>query len=277
MELPKISIILPTYNGTQYITNAIESVLLQTFADWELLIIDDGSTDDTASIAKVYAAKDQRIIFVQNQYNLGIQKTLNNGLAMARGEYVARLDDDDRWIDSSKLDTQVTFLDNHSDYVLVGTNAILVDEKGARLATYSMPETDSAIRGRLLSKNCFLHPTIMMRIEALKKSGGYDENENVRHIEDYALWLALGMVGKFANIPLVSTSLTAHSSSITFKNRLIQAKRVKRLACQYHKKYPRFLVAMIILQIRIVGFSILSVFPIPKKIVYFIQKTYKRL
>src|SRR3989344_3196134 len=103
MKRPGISVLLPTYNGGRFITKAIESVLKQSFGDFELIVIDDGSSDYTPKIVEEFARKDSRIIFVKNKENLGIQKTLNRGLSLAKGIYIARIDDDDEWADKNKL------------------------------------------------------------------------------------------------------------------------------------------------------------------------------
>jgi teichuronic acid biosynthesis glycosyltransferase TuaG len=109
---PVISIILPTYNGATYISRAIESVAAQSYTDWELLVIGDGSTDTTAGIVAEYIKKDSRIQYVKNDSNLGIQKSLNRGLHLAQGKYIARIDDDDQWIDTEKLTKQLNFYSN---------------------------------------------------------------------------------------------------------------------------------------------------------------------
>ena len=143
---PRISIILPTYNGAKYIRKAIESVISQNFFDWELMIINDGSTDNTEEIIEEYKSKDNRIVYIKNDSNLGIQKTFNKGLGEAKREYVARIDDDDEWIDKDKLTNQVEFLDNNQDYVLVGTGVIIVDVSDKEVVKYLVPTRDNEIR-----------------------------------------------------------------------------------------------------------------------------------
>lgn len=274
--MPLISIILPTYKEAPQLTRALKSVIFQTFQDWELLIIDDGLTND--AILQLEAFQNEtRIQIITNQENSGIQKSLNSGLRQASGKYIARIDDDDVWHDIYKLERQVNFLEQNSDYVLVGTNAIIVDEYGIQLGTYAMPQTDVAIRARLLSKNCFLHPTILARKDAIEKVGGYNETLEVRHIEDYALWLELGLVGKLANLSDPMVELTIHSQSVTFQNRIIQAKRMLSLIKQYKQKYPRYYLGVFLLGLRIAGFTFIAHVPFPKTILYWIQKIYKKI
>ena len=131
---PIVSIILPTYNRSRFLDRAIGSVIDQTFKDWELIIIYDASTDDTSEVLKKWQEKDDRIKVLRNEKNnystIGISKNLNDGIRVARGKYIARLDDDDYWCHKDKLKMQVDFLENNSDYVIVGGGMIVVDGFG---------------------------------------------------------------------------------------------------------------------------------------------------
>ena len=120
-DKPRVSVILPAYNGERFIGRSIKSVLSQRLESFELIVIDDGSSDDTNSIIREFVGRDSRVRHLSNKENLGIQKTLNIGIRESRGEYIARIDDDDEWSDNDKLSRQVDFLDGNKDYVLVGT------------------------------------------------------------------------------------------------------------------------------------------------------------
>lgn len=277
MSTPLVSIILPTYKNAPALGRAIESVLAQHFTNWELIIVDDGLEQPAKSIATLYTAEDSRIKVFANERNSGVQRALNCGLAIARGEFIARIDDDDVWIDQTKLESQISFLNEHSDHVLVGTSAVVCDEEGKKLGAYSLPETDDAIRSRMLLKNCFLHPTIMARRTAIASAGNYDEREETKHIEDYALWLALGVFGKFANLPGCMVQLTVHPNSMTARNRIAQAKRMRDIICQYKNIYPNFFFGYMLLSMRYMGFLFISAAPIPKKLLYLIQNLYKKI
>jgi glycosyltransferase involved in cell wall biosynthesis len=272
---PPISIILPTYNGGHFIAGAIESVLAQTYTQWELLIISDGSVDATKEVVENYVRKDSRIIFIEYKKNSGIQRTLNKGIALATGKYIARIDDDDRWVDSTKLSAQVDFLEKNTEYVLVGTDAIVVDEKGAVLSTNIMPKNDAAIRSKILSKNCFLHATVLIRKNAIEKAGGYSEKVKHFHAEDYELWLRLGTVGKLGNLNMRSTALTAHAGSLTSRNRVLQARHIFQTMREYRNLYPNFLSGWCISLMRLVGFSVIAIIPIPSSLLYRIQRMYR--
>ncbi len=267
-----VAIILPVYNGAQTISGSIESVIAQSYTNWHLLIIDDGSIDATAEIVKKYSDIDSRIIYLKNETNLGIQKTLNKGIGQAVGEYIARIDADDVWSDTEKLAQQIEFFDTHIDHVLVGTGARMVSDTGQTLGAYVLPTDDKGIRERILGKNCFVHASVVIRRDALLKVGMYNENKAVRHVEDHELWLRLGMVGKFANLPTYMTTLTVSSTSITAQHRVVQAKRMFRLCTDFRKKYPRFVFGYILCICRLLFFVIVSIIPIPKSLLYRLQE-----
>lgn len=264
-----VSIILPTYNGASRIDKSIESVLAQTFTDWELIVVDDGSTQDIQSILPM----DPRIRYIKNDKNLGIQKTLNRGLVEAKGKYIARIDDDDVWNDANKLEKQVAFLESHADHVLVGTGVIVVNEQGKELQRYLLPETDQSIRTKLLQKNCFAHASVMFRNNGFR----YSEDMSVRHVEDYELWLRLGRIGKFVNIPAHCVTLMVHTDSLTARNRVVQAKRILKLSWNYRQIYPNALFGICISLARYFFFTIQSVVPFPSKFVYWIQSKQKSM
>ncbi len=272
---PLVSIIIPTYNGASTLNRAISSVLAQQYDNWELIIVSDGSTDETSSIVEKFSTADPRIIFITNEHNVGIQKTLNKGVERARGAYIARLDDDDEWRDVLKLSAQVTFLEKNPDYVLVGTDAVVVDEHGHFLSVNIMPKADKAIRSKILSKNCFLHSTILARKSIVKKVGGYSEKKEQLHAEDYDLWLKVGAEGKMANLKMQSTALTAHTKSLTSQNRVMQARHMVSTVVRNRKQYPHFLIGYGISVTRLVFFYLMTIIPIPKSAWYRIQRIYR--
>ncbi len=272
---PLVSIILPTYNGAAIISRAISSVLAQEYENWELIIVSDGSTDDTKSVIENFSRTEKRIVFVTNEHNEGIQKTLNNGIRVAKGEYIARIDDDDQWVDPLKLSAQVDFLEQNPEYVLVGTDATVADENGVVLSKNIMPKTDKAIRAKILSKNCFLHSTILVKKSVVDTVGGYSEEKDTRHAEDYDLWLKMGAEGKFANLEMKSTILMTHSNSLTSQNRVSQARHVFHCVIVHRKRYPNFLFGYIVSLTRLVFFYLLNVVPIPKSLWYMIQRIYR--
>lgn len=194
---PAISVIMPVYNTAKYLPLAIGSILNQTYSNFEFIIIDDGSSDNSWKIIKECALKDRRIKARQNLSNLGICRTLNYGLSLAQGKYIARMDGDD-WSYPDRLFKQISFMKTHPKVVICGGN-IQVCRSDLKLLNHkTYPETDKKIRESLLRMNPFAHPAIMYKKETVLKAGGY--NEKLFYVEDYDLYFRLGNLGKFANI-----------------------------------------------------------------------------
>ena len=270
---PIISIILPTYNGGKYIDKSIKSVIAQSFSDWELLVVDDGSTDNTADIIKKYEEDDKKIIYLKNEVNLGIQKSLNYGLKKARGKYVARIDDDDTWVDADKLRKQFDFLEDNREYVLVGTGVIVVDEDDNKIMQYILPTTDYKIRKNILMKNCFIHSSVMFRADSVESLGGYKEDNNSKNIEDYDLWLRLGTHGKFANLSSHGVCFMQRGGSISSENKIEQFKKNLDLIEKFKAQYPRYFRSMIFGYLRLFFYRIFVL--MPDKLKRIILKIYK--
>lgn len=273
--VPWVSIILPVFNGQKYLARAVQSVLDQDFDNWELLIIDDGSIDTTPQIAKILSEKDSRIRYLQNSQNMGIQKTLNRGLREAKGKYIARIDDDDYWIDSTKLTQQVGFLDANPEHVLVGTGVVLKNEEGQELLRYLVPQNDEQIRNKLLAKNCFIHSSVMFNRGAVLKVGGYSEEKKWLHVEDYVLWLRLGLQGKLANLAIFSVAYTVRTDSISGLNKMVQFMSNIKLAKVYRTEYPNYSSAQIRSWARLVIYGFLSPLA-PASVIMFLRKIYQR-
>lgn len=273
--MEKITIILPTWkNAGISINRAIDSVIAQSYSNWELFVIDDGITDNTEEIVREYIKKDNRIIFLKNESNLGIQKTLNRGLKEAKGEYIARIDDDDEWIDKDKLKKQIEFFNNNIDCVLIGTGVIVVNEEGLELFRYLLPEKDRDIRGKLLEKNCFVHSSVMFRKDIVISLGGYSEEKYTKHVEDYDLWLKLGTVGKLSNLPIYAVNFTLREGSISSMNKIEQFKKNINLIRRYKNKYPNYFLAIIRSYMRIVVYGFILKSPMKFSLNKFI-KIYK--
>lgn len=253
---------MPVWKDAEHIGKSIDSVLSQIFSDWELIIIDDGLYDNAKDRIQSYIQKDKRIIFLKNESNLGLQKTLNKGLKEAKGEYIARIDDDDEWIDKDKLKKQVDFLDKNTDYGLVGvSNIIVVNNNFKELFRYSLPETDKEIRNRILYKNCFVHSSVLFRLDLVKSLGMYEESDDSMHIEDYALWLKIGLKSKFYNIPRFGIKYMLSSTSISSVNKMKQFKKNIKLVKRYKNKYPNYFKSLIMNYIKLYGLILLGYIP----------------
>ncbi len=196
--VPTISCLLPVYNGERYVAEAIDSILGQAFGGFELVIVDDGSTDGTGRILERYRASDLRIR-VMSQGNGGIVSALNAGLALCRGRYVARMDADDIAL-PNRFGFQTRYLDDHPGCVLVGGVAVSENMDGSgrtRLAGRTHEHTD--LRHFPPKVAVSLHPLIMVRRETLVAIGGY--RDSFRHAEDYDLFIRLGRHGTIDNPP----------------------------------------------------------------------------
>lgn len=233
---PKISIILPTYNRAGKIDKAVKSVIIQSFQAWELVIIDDASADNTPKVLEKLRLADERIVCLRNDKNLGLARTPNRGLAVAKGKYIARIDDDDEWVDTEKLQKQFDYLENNPDCVLVGTAFEVVRENGLTLRVFKPFLSDKEIRNHILSVNPFGHSTVLFRKAALADLGGYDEGLN--YTEDYDLWLRLGQKGKLANLLDITVRYTEYNSGMSYFSRDKQLKYHYQILKKYWSSYP---------------------------------------
>ena len=206
--MPKISVIMPVYNGEKYLREAIDSILTQTYADFEFLIIDDGSTDASPQIVRSY--NDLRIRFYQNERNMGVAATLNRGLDLASGEYIARMDADDISL-PQRFVRQIAYFDRHPEYGICGSNIrIFSGGQDERVAVYS--ERDAHIRADMMFNSAFAHPSVMLRTTALD---GIRYDCVYEKAEDYELWYRLLSRTKGYNIQEPLLRYRHHAAQVT--------------------------------------------------------------
>lgn len=211
MPIPIVSVLMSVYNGECYMVETINSILHQDMADFEFVIIDDGSIDQTPQLLKKMAAQDKRIRFV-SRANKGIPQSANEGLAMCRGQYVARIDSDDI-AKPNRLSKQVSFL-NNNDCVCTGSWFDLIDQKGRFLTVTKPPQDDEEIQQLALAGHgSICHPSSMITRKALDQIGGYDEHFALA--EDLDLWLRLGEIGRLVNIPESLIQYRLHEGSVS--------------------------------------------------------------
>jgi len=216
-KMPRVSVLMSVYNGERFLKSAIESILDQTFTDFEFLILDDGSTDSTWEILEKYADKDERVLLVRNEHNIGLTRSLNKGLRLARGEYLARQDADDISL-PKRLELQVKFLDMNPEVGVVGTGMEIIDENGKILRLQQPPTDHESITAELLLKNHAIgHSTVMAKLSALKEFGGY--NERLPYAQDYDLWWCLSRKRKIGNLPEILVQWRDTLGSISRKRR----------------------------------------------------------
>ncbi|OGL81872.1 hypothetical protein A3H12_03745 [Candidatus Uhrbacteria bacterium RIFCSPLOWO2_12_FULL_47_9] len=204
---PKISVIMPVYNGSRYLCEAIESILKQTYSDFELIIVDDFSTDNTVDLIKEYQAKDKRVHLYKNAFTKGIVGSLNTGLAHASGLYIARADADDVNLPSRFMD-QVNMLEQNPDIVLVGAGCRVFSEKGFGKSIYR-PSSAVELAWRLISDTYFCHPVTMYRKEIATAFHGYAQKE----AEDFDLFSRIIKKHQTRNLHKVLLNYREHSSN----------------------------------------------------------------
>jgi glycosyltransferase involved in cell wall biosynthesis len=195
-KAPIVSVILPVYNAELYLREAIDSILNQTFRDFELIIINDGSTDGSKAIIESYG--DERIIFA-DQENAGLAASLNKGISMARGKYIARQDNDDVSL-HTRLHEQVKYLEDHPAVSLLGSHALIIDENGRSTGRLLQPPTASyQVKFYLLFGNPFAHSSVLLRRSVLESSGLYSQDTS--YFEDHNLWSRIARIADVANLP----------------------------------------------------------------------------
>ena len=203
--MPKVSVLMGAYNCAKTIGLCLESLQAQTFSDWELIICDDGSTDNTQEIINKYAVNDARIKLIINEKNFGLPYTLNRCIGLAKGEYCARMDGDDL-CDALRFEKQVEFLDKNPQYGFVSTTMKRFDEKGV----YQIPEIGENYepsKKDYIKGSPFCHAPTMLRKDAYLAVGGYRVLDKTLGVEDYDLWFRLyakGIRGCVLNQPLYS-------------------------------------------------------------------------
>jgi glycosyltransferase involved in cell wall biosynthesis len=231
VDSPLVSVLMPVYNGEKYLKEAIDSILNQTYTNFEFIILNDGSTDDSETIILSY--DDSRIVHIKNPENYKLIKTLNIGFSMAKGKYIARMDADDI-SHPERFAKQVQFLEFNEDYGLVGSGVNLLNGENKRQLLY---HTDYASLKFALAFYCpFIHPSVMLRKEVVK---GMDVvfDSNYVHAEDYELWTRLSFITKMANLPEYLLDYRIHDAQISSLNSLTQIELANIIRVNYLKHY----------------------------------------
>ncbi len=193
-----VSVILPVYNGEEHLSECIESVLSQTFKDFEFIIVDDASTDNTAQILKEFAMKDKRINIVTHKVNQKQTVAANTACKYTKGKYIARMDADDIALPNRFL-KQVTFLEENTQIGLLGSWVDIIDNNGTFLKIWRTHSTSNYLGWNLLFGASFAHSSVMMRRDCIEQVGFYQ----LHQAEDYDLWSRLSRITKVANLPEV--------------------------------------------------------------------------
>lgn len=231
---PLISVVLPAYNAEKYISLAVNSILKQEMNKFELIIINDGSTDRTIKILEEFSRLDSRILVV-NRENKGLVYSLNEGIKLAQTNIIARMDADDIAM-PERFGEQMAYLDSHPDCVCVGSDIEIMDDQGRKLVVWKQYKSDADIQRGALQGHCTIcHPSAMFRKSAFDLCGGY--RQDMYLAEDLDLWLRLGEIGELANVDqmlLRYRMLPQSISGLAAKDGLQRAimKRASDAACQ---------------------------------------------
>jgi glycosyltransferase involved in cell wall biosynthesis len=224
---PAISVLMAVHNGEKFLAEAVESILNQSFGDFEFVIVDDGSVDNSKRMLSAYAARDTRIRLI-SQVNQGLTKSLNTALQLARGEFIARFDADDISL-PRRFEQQVSALRSNATLVLIGSEVELITDDGLFLGVRGHATSHHEIRKRLLlgDGSALTHPAVMIRRSSLTGIGGYDETFTVA--QDLDLFLRLSEIGGVSNLPYTLLLWRQHDSSVNRTRTALWAE-VKRRA-----------------------------------------------
>ncbi|MEI8033173.1 MAG: glycosyltransferase [Chlorobiaceae bacterium] len=228
MHRPLVTVLMPVFNGKKYLNTAIESILNQTYGHFELLILDDGSTDGSMNIVSSY--KDSRIRLISSPENVGIEKTLNRGIELAQGKYIARMDCDDISL-PHRLECQVSYMEQNPEIGVLGAAMQLLDNR-RKTEVRRWPSTNDEIKIHLLFHNPLSHPVVMMRKESM---AGLRYPEDCKYAEDYRFWTILADHTKFANLPLTLLQYRVHEGQITEKQASLSSAAARAARAHYVK------------------------------------------
>lgn len=227
---PLVSVVMAVHNEGPYLRDAVQSILDQTFGDFEFIIVNDGSTDGSKQVLENFAGRDDRIRLV-HQDNRGLIASLNRGLYLARGTYIARMDGDDV-SHPERFKKQVHCLDTTPEVGVVGTQIQRIDSEGRPNGNWSLPTDPDLIAWKLLFHNYLCHPTVMMRRSLLEDLGGYAEWAT--HAEDYELWTRVVLQSQLVNLPDPLHKLRRHGDSITATKREEQVRNCAEATANIH-------------------------------------------
>lgn len=228
---PKISVIMPVYNAEEYLREAIESILNQTFTDFEFIIVDDASTDNSCKIIEEYSKKYERILVIKNANNFGIAETRTRGTKFAKGKYIGVADADDISI-PTRLEKQYNYLEKHEDCGVVGGFIELFNsDNGKRIGVRKYNEDDANLRKKIFLYCPVAQPVCMIRKEVFDNIGYYDPK--YPPVEDLDLWFRIGMKYKFANIQEILLKYRVHKRSST----ILKIQTMEDITLELRKKY----------------------------------------
>jgi glycosyltransferase involved in cell wall biosynthesis len=225
---------------------AIESVLSQSFTDYEIIVVDDCSTDDTQQV--VSDIKDLRIRYIKTERNSGGSMIpRKTGQGVSDSKYIAVLDDDDYWVDKSKLALQVAYLESHVECVMVGTNAVIANGDNSKVAFYHYPNSYIEIKNRLLLYNCFYHSSVVYRRDVFNIIGQYHimgSGKYANFSNDYELWLRMGIAGEIINLPIYGVGRIYNTPRLNIAGQVYYMIQQIKIIRHYKDYYARYWLAI---------------------------------
>lgn len=232
MKTPTVSVIMSAYNGQEYLEEAITSILSQIFTDFEFIIIDDASTDSTASIIEKF--KDPRIVLIHNERNIGLALSLNKGIEKARGEFIVRMDADDMSM-PTRLDVQVSYMQDHQNIMIAGAYATTTNHKGEFIMKNPTDPREVAVN--LLFRTSLIHPTVIMRRDFLNAHSlrYQDTATGVGYVEDYDLWTRAVQHGQVSNMPHVVLYYRSHPEQVSSSKQAVQIANAQEIIARQLK------------------------------------------
>ena len=214
MNIP-ITVLMSVYNGERFLKESISSILNQSFTEFEFIIVNDGSTDNSKNIIREFSLMDKRIHIV-NKQNTGLTSSLNKGIEIAKGEWIARIDDDDI-CDLKRLEIQYSYAISKKSAVLIGSDYITIDDKGSQLKIYKYPSNHNKLKKLLVKKRKkFPHSSFFIESKSIKKINGY--NERIKRSQDYDLCLRLSELGQIANIKKPLVQIRRHKNQVSHED-----------------------------------------------------------
>ncbi len=265
---PLVSVVMPVYNGERYLKEAIESILNQTYKNFEFIIVDDKSTDGSRGVLKEYARKDKRIKLVFNKENKGQSKTVKKGIRISQGEFFLKLDQDDV-ASQNRIKETVNFLLDHKEYVLVGGGLKIIDEESNVVGCRDYPTTNSEIKKHLFFKSPFAYPAVTIRAKFLKSIKYPDM---FQFADDYYMWSKLLSLGKGYNLPDYLTYYRINRQQVKNKSLKAQLKETIEVQKRIFKENQH---VPILAKINHLALNLLMFFPANLIIYLFKRLSYK--
>ena len=227
--MPLVSVVMSVYNDGHYVKDAIESILAQTFADFELLIVDDGCTDDTRAIIATY--HDARIRLIINERNIGLAPSLNRAIRLSGAKYIARQDADDISL-PDRLSREVDYLENHPEVALLGSAAMVISHDGQPRGDWPALAEDLDLKWSLLFVNPFIHSSVMVRRSVVEQAGYYTERPDIARafVEDYELWSRINRIARSANLPQPLLKFRQNPTSASVRTHVDHLRQRDRIA-----------------------------------------------